>query len=286
MDTAYGKLGHAVRAGARGDRHGRVGQPARRVGGRRRRASRHWAWTTAGPRWPSRPGAKVWFCSDEHLTFSVGRDRTRPRVGDRVRVVAGPRRPDRRLPRADERGAGRRGGRHLAGRPPQLVAARIHRRPRPPGPRPPSLPVQPQSGQMCTSGVRFRPDCEERKRRASGMGVVPRQYVPRHGTRTADGCTRGTAPRIGDPCRARGVRLHSPNGGASGRERGPRPAARWCLSGRGCTDHVRAAGAGRLPPSRGPGRRLPPGGRRPVGCGTPRAAACRGRRHRATSLSL
>jgi D-serine deaminase-like pyridoxal phosphate-dependent protein len=32
-------------------------------------------------------GAKVWFCSDEHLTFSVARGATPRRIGDRVRVL-------------------------------------------------------------------------------------------------------------------------------------------------------------------------------------------------------
>jgi D-serine deaminase-like pyridoxal phosphate-dependent protein len=32
-------------------------------------------------------GAKVWFCSDEHLTFSVGPDAKAAQVGDRVRVL-------------------------------------------------------------------------------------------------------------------------------------------------------------------------------------------------------
>ena len=40
-----------------------------------------------GPSLAEPAGAKVWFCSDEHLTFSVGRDAEPPRVGDRVRVV-------------------------------------------------------------------------------------------------------------------------------------------------------------------------------------------------------
>lgn len=32
-------------------------------------------------------GGHVWFCSDEHVTFSPAEDRPRPRVGDRVRLV-------------------------------------------------------------------------------------------------------------------------------------------------------------------------------------------------------
>ena len=59
-------------------------------------ASRRSAWTTATRRID---GAKVWFCSDEHITFvpaatARGRGR-RPRP-----AVTRPRRPDRRLPRA------------------------------------------------------------------------------------------------------------------------------------------------------------------------------------------
>jgi D-serine deaminase-like pyridoxal phosphate-dependent protein len=35
---------------------------------------------------PTVPGARVWFCSDEHLTFSAD-DRPLPAIGDRIRVV-------------------------------------------------------------------------------------------------------------------------------------------------------------------------------------------------------
>jgi D-serine deaminase-like pyridoxal phosphate-dependent protein len=35
---------------------------------------------------PTIEGAKVWFCSDEHITFSPRADRSLPSVGDRVRV--------------------------------------------------------------------------------------------------------------------------------------------------------------------------------------------------------
>ena len=40
-----------------------------------------------GPSLAEPEGAKVWFCSDEHLTFSVGREAEPARVGDRVRVT-------------------------------------------------------------------------------------------------------------------------------------------------------------------------------------------------------
>lgn len=36
---------------------------------------------------PSVPGHKVWFCSDEHLTFAAEKPAPQPRVGTRVRVV-------------------------------------------------------------------------------------------------------------------------------------------------------------------------------------------------------
>ena len=69
------------------------------------------------------PGAKVWFCSDEHLTF--GRRGEPPMtVGDAHPGPSRPRRPHRGLPRAHAGGPRRRGGRHLARRPPQLVTRR------------------------------------------------------------------------------------------------------------------------------------------------------------------
>ncbi len=40
---------------------------------------------------PSIAGGKVWFCSDEHVTFTPDEPLA---VGDRVRVDPGPRRPD------------------------------------------------------------------------------------------------------------------------------------------------------------------------------------------------
>ena len=49
---------------------------------------------------PSVEGAEVWFCSDEHLTFVPDEPL---RVGDRIRVLPGARRPDRRVPRASLR---------------------------------------------------------------------------------------------------------------------------------------------------------------------------------------
>jgi D-serine deaminase-like pyridoxal phosphate-dependent protein len=36
---------------------------------------------------PRIDGAKVWFCSDEHVTFAPDASASPPRVGDRIRVV-------------------------------------------------------------------------------------------------------------------------------------------------------------------------------------------------------
>ena len=114
MDTAYATLELPFRPAL---------EPARardlRVGGvrgRRLRAqgARH------GPRQSRRStGARVWFCSDEHVTFAP--EQPRPPGRPRPRR-AGSRRPDGRLPRADPPRVGRGGGRHLADRPAGLVA--------------------------------------------------------------------------------------------------------------------------------------------------------------------
>ena len=67
---------------------------------------------------PSIDGARVWFCSDEHVTFAPGDER--PTVGDRVRGRAGPRRPDDGDARGGVARRRRRGARPLADRPPRL----------------------------------------------------------------------------------------------------------------------------------------------------------------------
>lgn len=67
---------------------------------------------------PAVQGAQVWYCSDEHLTFAPDQPVA---VGDRIRGDPRAHRPDRRQARADAPGSGRRGARHLAGRPPRLV---------------------------------------------------------------------------------------------------------------------------------------------------------------------
>ena len=114
MDTAYAKLGLPFRCA--------LSVLATRDLRRRRATrwptagSRRSAWTTATPR---STGAKVWFCSDEHVTFAP---ETPVRVGERDPRLAGPRRSDRRLPRAAAPRRGRRGARELADRPARLVA--------------------------------------------------------------------------------------------------------------------------------------------------------------------
>ena len=43
--------------------------------------------TREGPDGPAGPGGLVWFCSDEHVTFSPPEGRPLPKVGDRVELV-------------------------------------------------------------------------------------------------------------------------------------------------------------------------------------------------------
>ncbi len=86
MDTAYAKLGMPFR-------------PALSVSGTVVSVNRPGGWAVAdvglkalgmdhgNPSVAEPAGAKVWFCSDEHLTFSVGPDAKAAQVGDRVRVL-------------------------------------------------------------------------------------------------------------------------------------------------------------------------------------------------------
>ena len=110
MDTAYGKLGLPF------------GQ-ALFVLATVVSAAPEWAVADAGLKAfgmdhgnPELDGATVWFCSDEHTTFSDPRA-----VGDKVRFVAGAHRPHDGLPRARLRRLRRRRHRRLAHRPPRLV---------------------------------------------------------------------------------------------------------------------------------------------------------------------
>ena len=86
MDTAYAALGMPFR-------------PALSVLGTVISVNRPGGWAVAdvglkalgmdhgNPSLAEPQGAKVWFCSDEHLTFSVAREATPVQVGDGVRVV-------------------------------------------------------------------------------------------------------------------------------------------------------------------------------------------------------
>ena len=111
MDTAYGQLGLPFRQAAVRAGHGDL------------ESSPEWAVADVGLKTlgmdhgnPDRRGRRVWFCSDEHVTFAP------PRAGGRPGPAhPGPRRPDDGLPRADVHLLGRGRDRRLAGRPARLV---------------------------------------------------------------------------------------------------------------------------------------------------------------------
>ena len=69
-------------------------------------------------------GSVVWFCSDEHVTFSPPEGGSLPQVGDQVRVLPAHVDPTDGLPRAPVPGGGRPGARGVAGGPARLVISR------------------------------------------------------------------------------------------------------------------------------------------------------------------
>ena len=70
---------------------------------------------------PSISGAKVWFCSDEHITFSTARSRCASDRGEPCPCATGPRRPDGGLPRPHVHRYRRRSDRRVVCRPSRLV---------------------------------------------------------------------------------------------------------------------------------------------------------------------